>query len=433
MDIPLLLAIPVLIVMAIVSAFFSATETSFLAVSKPRLQVLIKQGDKRAKHFQVLIKRIEKIIGTVLMCNSALNAGITSLMTAIFISLIGQHNVIYASSIATLVATVLIVVYVEVMPKLIAIHNPMAVALFLARFINTVEIIFRPISYTVEFIAKMTLRLFKISIGSNAHFTNSIDELRGAIDLHHDKRSSGARAMLHSILDLNEVDVDEVMVHRQNVMMIDGNLDMVEVLERLVESPFTRLPVWQDQPDNIIGLLHVKSFLRAIQKSRKDLAKMKVTELMSKPWFIPAATTLYEQLHAFRQKKEHFAIVVDEYGSFLGIVTLEDIVEEIVGDINDELDMSPHGMWMGASNEVYTIGSTTIRDLNRRFHWDLPDEDAATIAGLVLHEARTIPKIGQQFIVQDFIIKVIRRNRNQIILLQIQRRVSSSTAKSNDE
>ena len=433
MDIPLLLAIPALIIMAVISAFFSATETSFLAVSKPRLQVLIKQGDKRAKRFQLLLKRIENIIGTVLMCNSALNAGITALTTAIFISLLGKHNVFYASSVATFVATILIVVYVEVMPKLIAINNPIAVALFLARFIQIVEIIFRPVSYTVEFIAKMTLRLFGISIATNAHFTNTIDELRGAIDLHHDKRSTGARAMLHSILDLNEVDVDEIMVHRQNVMMIDGNLGMAEILERLVQSPYTRLPVWQDQPDNIIGLLHVKSFLRAIQKSRKDLAKMDVKQLMGKPWFIPAATTLYEQLNAFRQKKEHFAIVVDEYGSFLGIVTLEDIVEEIVGDINDELDMSNHDMWMGALNEVYTLGSTTIRDLNRRFGWDLPDEDAATIAGLILHESRTIPKINQQFIVQDFIIKVIRRTRNQITLLQIKQRQQGDMLKTHDE
>jgi Mg2+/Co2+ transporter CorB len=417
MNIPIWLSISAVLVLAVLSAFFSATETSFMAVSRPRLQALIKQGNRQAKRVQILLKSIDKIIGTILVCNNLINTSIPILTTAIFTELFGEGGVIYLGAAA--VSSVIIIVYVEVLPKLIAVNNPTPTAMFLARFIQMVEAIFWPVSKSVEVLAKTSLRMFGISVGPNAHFTNALDELRGAIDLHQDQKNAGARAMLHSILDLNEVDVDEIMVHRQNVVMIDASLPMPEVLELIVKSPYTRLPVWLDHPDNIIGVLHVKSFLRAIQKSRKDIMKMNVADLVSKPWFIPAATTLYEQLHAFREKKEHFAIVVDEYGSFLGIVTLEDIVEEIVGDINDEVDVPPTGVWTGKQGEIYAVGTTTIRDLNRQFNWNLPDEDAATIAGLILHEARNIPKVGQQFLIQNFTIKILRRVKNQITMVQI--------------
>ncbi len=416
MDIPLSFSIPAVILLSVFSAFFSATETSFLAVSRPRLQTLIKQGNRKAKRVQILLKNIEKIIGTILVCNNLINTFIATLTAAVFIDLFGEQGVLYASA----VSAVIIIVYVEVMPKLIAINNPLTVAMFLARFIQVVEKFFRPISRLVDILAKTTLKLFRVSMTSDAHFAHSDEELRGAIDLHQGSKSTGAKAMLHSILDLNEVDVDEIMVHRQNVAMIDGSLSMPEILDLIVKSPYTRLPVWQDHPDNIIGVLHAKSFLRAIKKTRKDIMKMNVAEIVNKPWFIPTSTTLYNQLHAFREKKEHFAIVVDEYGSYEGIVTLEDIVEEIVGDIHDELDLPPTGVFKDDEGKVLVVGTTTIRDLNRQFDWNLPDEDAPTIAGLILHEARNIPKVGQQFLIQNFLIKIMRRTKNQITLVQIE-------------
>jgi Mg2+/Co2+ transporter CorB len=429
MDIPLSFSIPAIILLAIISAFFSATETSFLAVSRPRLQTLIKQGDRRAKRVQALLRNIEQIIGAILVCNNLINTLIATLTTAVFIQLFGEHGVVYASAVISIV----IIVYVEVMPKLIAINNPLPVAMFLSRFIQIVAKLSRPVSQAVEQLAKTTLRLLGVSVASNTHFTNSIDELRGAIDLHQDTQHAGARAMLHSILDLNEVDVDEIMVHRQNVMMIDASLTMPQILQQIVKSPYTRMPVWQGNPDNIIGVVHAKNFLRAIQKKRQDIFKMNIADIASKPWFIPAATTLYEQLNAFREKKEHFAIVVDEYGSFLGIVTLEDIVEEIVGDINDELDVPPHGVWVGDKGEVYAVGTTTIRDLNRQFNWNLLDENAATIAGLILHEVRNIPKVGQQFAIQGFTMTILRRVKNQITLVQITLPESQPLLKENNE
>lgn len=420
MNIPLEISIPTIIILAVIAALFSATETSYLSVSRAQLQALIKQGHRSAKRVQGLLNNIENIIGTVLVFNNLINTIIATLTTAVFIELVGEGGLIYASA----SSAVLIIVYVEVMPKLIAINNPTAVSMFLSRFISVVEKIFRPISRSVDWLAKTTLRLCGVSVASTTHFTNSIDELRGAIDLHDDHNNIGYQAMLHSILDLNEVDVDEIMVHRQNVVMIDSSLNMADILDLIVKSPFTRLPVWRDQPDNIIGVLHVKSFLRSIQKSSKDVMQMNLDDIIIKPWFIPAATTLFEQLQAFRERKEHFSIVVDEYGSFLGIVTLEDIVEEIVGEINDEVDVSSRGISMGKQGEIYSVGTSTIRDLNRQFNWELPDDHASTIAGLILHETRTIPQVGQQFIIQNLVIKIMRRLRNQITLVQITPRPS---------
>lgn len=377
---------------------------------------MAKNGNKRAKALQALQKKMEKVIGTILLCNNMVNIVAAAIASQLFTDLFGDAGVAYASAFMT----VLIVVYAEIVPKFFAINNPIRIALFLTPLIRLIATFMHPIVSMLEWMGKKSLGLVGVSVSKSAHFSTSLDELRGAIDLHHSPVMPGdARAMLHSILDLGEVDVDEIMIHRQNVMMIDASLSVPNILDAVVKSPYTRIPLYQGNPDNIIGVLHVKAFLRGIQKHLKSLDKVDVISLANKPWFIPETTSLGEQLQAFRNRKEHFAIVVDEYGAFMGIVTLEDIVEEIVGDISDELDLNLSGVWSMKNGDVFAVGTTTLRDLNRQFGWDLPDDEASTIAGLLLHESHTIPQMGQRFRIENLTLKVMRRIRNQITLVRI--------------
>lgn len=225
--------------------------------------------------------------------------------------------------------------------------------------------------------------------------------------------------MLHSILDLTHVEVQMVMQHRRDIFMIDASMTTRKIVEEALESPYTRIPLWRDTPDNIIGVIHAKAMLREVHAHTGDLDALDLDKVATPPWFIPDTTTLLEQLQAFRRRREHFALVVDEYGSLMGVVTLEDIIEEIVGEISDEHDVVPIGVRPQRDGSYLIAGGVTVRDLNRRFRWDLPDQDAATIAGLLMHEAKLIPEVGQIFHFHGFRMEVVRRQRNRITMIRL--------------
>ena len=225
--------------------------------------------------------------------------------------------------------------------------------------------------------------------------------------------------MLRSILDLEDVEVGEIMVHRKDMETIDADLAPEDIIQQVISSTHSRLPLWSSEPDNIIGVLHAKSVLSAVNKHEGKTGKINIAEILAKPWFIPETTNLLHQLQAFRHRHEHFALVVDEYGALLGIVTLEDILEEIVGDISDEFDLIVPGVRPQADGSYVIAGDVTIRDLNRRFDWQLPDEEAATLAGLILFEAQRIPEAGQVFTFFGFRFEILRRHRNQLTSIRM--------------
>lgn len=400
----------------LLSAIFSASETALIAASKAKLHRLSKKGSNAAKMVMSMRLESEKLIGTILLCNSLANIVSASLATYLFTKFWGETGVWYATALMTF----LIVIYAEVMPKIFAISFAESLAIFLAPSISFLIKITSPITFFIEKMARWSLRLMGVKIDPKARITSSEEELRGAIDLHEGSpESRQEKAMMHSILDLGDVHVDEIMVHRSDVTMLDADSDPSTIIEMVTSSPFTRIPLWEENTDNIIGILNAKDLLRAIRFHNGNLQNIKIKEIVNKPWFVPETTTLHEQLQAFRDRKEHFAIVVDEYGAFIGIVTLEDILEEIVGEISDEHDIQIPGIWGQMNGDIFVTGSTTLRDLNRQFDWALPDIEASTIAGLVLHEARKIPKVGQTFNIKGFRIKVIRRVRNKLTLLRI--------------
>ncbi|MEM6491828.1 MAG: transporter associated domain-containing protein, partial [Pseudomonadota bacterium] len=304
--------------------------------------------------------------------------------------------------------------------KTYAIYHAEKMSLAVALPIQIVIAIFAPIVHAVRAIVRGVFRLLRIEIGSGVDAAEREEALRGAIEMHSaDEEARDEREMLRSILELDDVAVSEIMTHRRDVEMLDANDAPEEVIAQAQASNFTRLPLFRSEAEDIAGVLHVKALFRAVRDCGDDLSRLNAADLAAEPWFIPDSTKLLDQLKAFRARREHFALVVDEYGAWLGVVTLEDILEEIVGEIDDEHDEPVRGVAPQPDGAFLIDGPVTIRDLNRRFGWSLPDEAASTIAGLVLHEARRIPDVGQEFVFHGFHFRVLRKRRNQLTLLRV--------------
>jgi Mg2+/Co2+ transporter CorB len=419
METYLLLTLFGIFVLLVLSAFFSGSETSLTAASRARMHSLEQAGDPRAKLVNKLLDHKDRLIGAILLGNNLVNILASALATSLLIGFFGEAGVIYA----TIAMTLLVLIFAEVLPKSYAIHNADTLSLTVAPIVRILVIILGPITRAIQIIVRAIFRVFGIELHPKLSASATEEELRGVIDLHagegEGEEERHEREMLRSILDLADVWVEEIMVHRKDVVALSVDQPPERILEEVLSSSYTRLPLWKDEPDNIIGLLHAKALLRAVQSNPGNLSKLDIEDIAADPWFIPETTDLLSQLQAFRSRHEHFAIVVDEYGEYLGIVTLEDILEEIVGDIADEHDVEIEGIHVSGDGSVIVDGRVTIRDLNRRFEWRLPDDEASTIAGLVLEEARTIPKEGQIFAFHGFSFEIDKRQRNQLTSIKI--------------
>lgn len=419
MDGELLFSIVGVLVLLVLSALFSGTETALTAVSRARMHQMERRGVRRAIRVNRLIARPERLIGAILLGNNLVNILASALATSVLIALFGKVGVAYA----TAIMTVLVVIFAEVLPKTYALNRPNRAALAVAPVIGPIVLALGPMADLIQVVVRWILSLFGVRLRGRDETANASEELRGALALH---ARDGAmmksdRDMLDGVLDLSDVEVSEIMVHRKNMIMMDASRPAREIAEELLATPYSRVPLWRGDMDNIIGVLHAKDLLRAISAAQDDdAAAPGLQSLCREPWFVPETTSLIEQLNAFRARREHFALVVDEYGALMGMVTLEDILEEIVGDISDEHDVSrtlPVRREPGGSYMVE--GVVTVRDLNRDFDWELPEDDAATIAGLVIHIARRIPDIGERFELNDFSFEVLRRLRNQVTAIRI--------------
>jgi len=411
----MLITLTVITFLLAMSAFFSGSETALTAASRPLMHQLEQNGDPRAARVNQLFARKDRLIGTILLGNNLVNILASALATSVLISLFGEAGVAYA----TLGMTILVLIFAEILPKTYAIHNANKAALHISPVINAFVIVLTPLTATMEKIVSGLLRIFGARKGGE--LLSSDEELRGAIDLHNgeDEAVRHERAMLRSVLDLDEVQVAEIMTHRMNVIAVDVDQPVDLSIEQILASPFTRIPLWRGSPDNIVGVLHAKALLQEIRSRGSDIGGLDLTTLATEPWFIPEQTLLLDQLEVFRKRREHFALVVDEYGSLMGIVTLEDILEEIVGDIDDEHDVAFDGVRIEPEGGFVIDGTVTIRDLNREYEWGLPDEEASTVAGLILHEARRIPKVGQRFKFFRFQFEILERQHHQITSVRI--------------
>ena len=405
----------------VLSAFFSGSETALTAASRGKLRSRADKGDRGADRALNITEDNERLIGSVLLGNNLVNILATSLATALFTRLFGDSGV----ALATLVMTLLVLIFAEVLPKTYAITRPEMAASRASGPIALIVLVFAPIVSAVRMITRGVLSLFGVKTDPDSQILAVREEIMGAIALGH---SEGAvekedRDRLLGALDLGDRAVEEIMLHRSQIEMIDADAPAVEVLEQILESRHTRLPIYRDEPENIIGVIHAKDLSRsmyAFQREGKKIEEFDVLQVAMEPYFIPETTTLDDQMREFLKRHTHFALVVDEYGSLEGLITLEDILEEIVGEITDEFDVqTEHEIKSQSDGSFMVEGSVTIRDLNRAKDWQLPDEEANTIAGLVIHEAQMIPNEGQVFSFHGYRFEVVKRNGNRIEQLRI--------------
>jgi Mg2+/Co2+ transporter CorB len=413
-----------LIILALlaISAVFSAAETALTRASRGRMHQLERDGDPGARRVNRLLGNEEMMIGAVLIGYNVINILSSALATEFITRVIpGAWGV----AVATGVMTVLVVVFVEVLPKTLAIVRADDVARSLSGPMLLVVRVLGPVIYAIQWIVRHTLRIFGVNLDMETDVLAAREEIRGAVNYHH---SEGAvetrdRQMLGGVLDLSGMTVSEIMVHRKSISMLDAAMPPGELIAKVLASEHTRHPLYRGEPENIVGVLHARDLLQALADAQGDLNRIDMAGIVREAWFIPETTVVKDQLNAFLKRRAHFALVVDEYGALQGLVTLEDVLEEIVGEIEDEHDEAIQGVRRQSDGSVHVDGDVTVRDLNRAMDWDLPDENAVTIAGLVIHEARMIPEAGQKFLFHHHRFQILRRQRNQIMALRVSARL----------
>ena len=407
----------------VMSAFFSGAETALTAANRAKLHAATEKGSRGATTALKLREDDERLIGGILLGNNLANVLATSLATALFTTLLGENGV----AAATLVMTALILIFAEVMPKTYAIANAETFSQRVAAPISLIIRVLAPIVNFVRFIVRRTLATFGVATDDDAPIM-ARKELADAIQMHHSEGGveRADRDRLLAALDLAERTVEEVMKHRSSIEMIDVETPPEELLTFCLSSQHTRIPLFRDDPENIVGVVHAKDLLRAVDELIRgqkgglaNLGSLDVMAVAMDPWFVPESTALDAQMRTFLARQSHFALVVDEYGDLQGLITLEDILEEIVGEIADEHDQEIEGIERLSDGSVMVDGSTTIRDINRACDWDLPDEEANTVAGLVIHEAQTIPTAGQVFTFHGFRFEITGRERNRLTGLRL--------------
>jgi Mg2+/Co2+ transporter CorB len=415
----------IILFLLVLSGFFSGSETALTAASRGKLRAQADKGSKGAERALNITEDNERLIGSVLLGNNLVNILAASLATTMFTRVFGESGV----AMATLVMTLLVLIFAEVLPKTYAITNSERAASLVSRPIGIVVLVFSPVVAAVRLLVRGILRLLGVQVDPDSNILAVREEIAGALQLGHSEGvvEKEDRDRILGALDLRERVVEEIMLHRSGIEMIDAASAPSYILEQCLQSNHTRLPVFRDDPENIIGVIHAKDLLRAMYKliggpdgDAAALKKFDVASVAMKPYFVPETSTLDEQMRQFLRRRTHFALVVDEYGSLQGLITLEDILEEIVGEITDEFD--PHAdqeLLPGEDGHFYVDGAMTIRDLNRATDWSLPDDEANTLAGLVIHEAQMIPTPGQVFSFHGFRLEVMGREGNRITQLKI--------------
>ncbi len=408
----------------VLSAFFSGSETALTAASRGKLRSRADKGETGAATALKVTEDSERMIGAILLGNNVVNILSASLATALLTRVFGDSGV----ALATLGMTLLVLIFGEVLPKTFAITRPEAMASRVAPVINLLILVFAPIVGVVRLLVRAILRLFGVRTDADSNILAVREEIVGALSIGHSEGvvEKEDRDRILGALDLGDRTVEEIMRHRSEIEMIDASLPPRQILEQVLRSSHTRLPLWKDDPENIVGVLHAKDLLRAMHgmmgDGKVEEAELEAIDIMTvakKPYFVPETTTLDDQMRQFLRRHTHFALVVDEYGSIEGLITLEDILEEIVGEITDEFDISADRPIRKSGEDYIVDGATTIRDLNRANDWTLPDEEANTVAGLVIHEAQTIPTQGQVFSFHGFRFEVLQRKGNRITRLKI--------------
>jgi Mg2+/Co2+ transporter CorB len=411
------LSIVFLVCLIVISGFFAGAETAITGVSQATIHRLKLEGNERAKIISILRKDKEKLISALLLGNTMCNTLASFLAADIAEDLFSDQ---YAWIFGILMAFI-IFVFAEVMPKSYAFEHSETFSLASAKTLSKIIKVVNPLVSSVQILVNFILSSFFAS-KSKACASSATEELRGAIELHHHEGLvvKNDRDMLGGVLDMKDLEISEIMIHRSNIAAINIDSNIEDIISQASAGKHTRIPLWKDDPDNIVGILNIKDLLSEVNKNRHDISKIDVSAIATKPWFVPENSTLREQLNEFRKRCNHFALVIDEYGALLGLVTLENIIEEIVGEIQDEHDSAREDIIENSDGSYTIMGIASIRDINRELEWNLPTENASTVAGLIMHETMRVPKIDESFVLYNINFTIIERYYNQIKTVKAQ-------------
>jgi Mg2+/Co2+ transporter CorB len=398
------------------SAVTSAAETSMMACSKPKLHALEKEGNRGARRVMRLTSEPETLLSTILTTNTLVNIMASSVTTGLFLHMFGEKGILYAS----LIMTFVVLLFSEVLPKTLATRNPEKFAMVLSLPMFGLIKLTRPITWFIRLATQAMMLLMGIRPGeTDPNFGE--EDVRGAIGLglHHGVIEKPEHRMLDSILELDDLTVDEVMTHRSSLENINADLPPQALYDKVAASAHSRLPVWKDEPDNIVGIVHVKDFYRAYNAHVASGVPFDLTTVMQEPYFIPESAIVADQLLEFRKKRKHLALVVDEFGDIMGVLTLEDILEEIVGEIEDEHDVHRPLFTREDDGSLVVSGGMAVRDANREFGWNLPDDDAVTLGGLLIEVAQHIPATGEKVTVGGLTFEVMTKRRQAVSRVRV--------------
>ena len=404
------------IILMLISAIFAASETSITAASRPKVHRMINEGNKRAKKLEKLLKSREKVISTMLIGNNVVNIVASALATSVLIKLFGEAGVVYA----TIGMTILVVVFAEIMPKTFALKNPDKMAVFLAPLMEILVKIFLPFTHLIQKMVNSFVNLFFDKSNKN-YYEKNFEEIRDTVDLKHQEGSifKYDKDLIEGVLDLSDTEISEIMVHRKEIESINIELPINEIIKQALEISYTRIPLWKGNTDNIVAILNVRKLLKFLHFYKGNLAKFDLKSATSEAWFVPSTNSLRAQLFAFRKKKKRFALVIDEYGSLLGLVTLEDILEEIVGEIKEQGDESEINVIKIKSGAYKIAGKTLIRDLNKKLDWDILEGDHAyNLAAFIINHLERIPEEKETFKIEDYQFEILKRRNNDLILVK---------------
>lgn len=416
MDHATTLYLVLVITLMLISAIFAASETSITAASRPKVHRMMNEGNKRAKKLEKLLKIREKVISTMLIGNNVVNIVASTLATSVLIKLFGEAGVVYA----TIGMTILVVVFAEIMPKTFALKNPDKMAVFLAPLMEILVKIFLPFTHLIQKAVNSFVNLF-FDKSSKNHYEKNFEEIRDTVDLKHQEGSifKYDKDLIDGVLDLSDTEISEIMVHRKEIESINIELPINEIVKQALEISYTRIPLWKGNTDNIVAILNVRKLLKFLHFYKGNLAKFDLKSATSEAWFVPSTNSLRAQLFAFRKKKKRFALVIDEYGSLLGLVTLEDILEEIVGEIKEQGDESEINVIKIKSGAYKIAGKTLIRDLNKKLNWDILEGDHAyNLAAFIINHLERIPEEKEAFTIEDYQFEILKRRNNDLILIK---------------
>ncbi len=413
------------------NAFYVAAEFALVKCRGFRINAMAKKNRFGARLIQRILRNIEAYLACCQLGITMASLGlgwvgeptVSALLKPVLTPLGMPDSALHFTSfmVGFLVFSSLHIVVGEQVPKTLAIREPEPVSQWIAYPLYVSFILFYPLNWLLNAASRLILRMLGVREFSQYEILTDV-EIEGLVEVsaEHGKMEEGQAEYIQNVFRFGELEISDVMIHRTNMITLNAGDPPQDVVNAALAAPVTRLPLWRGTPENIVGVLHAKDLLRALHAAEGDASKIDIAAIMTPPWFVPGTTLLSEQLREFRRRKTPFALVVDEYGEVMGLVTLEDIIEEIVGDITDEHDVAMPGVRRQPDGSVNVDGSVPIRDLNRAMDWNLPDAEATTVAGLVIHEVRSIPEPGQSFTFHGFRFRVLRRSRNRITALRIQ-------------